>query len=1462
MEMKSLKLSSVQIEKLAGVENWKQWTANIRTFGLANGLGAIMARQEVPQFAADQREQKEVFEKEDGALWILIFFNVSSEIQGELLRETKNQLQGLKAWLYLNRTYGQRNIIQVMAIREKLNKMKLEEDGDMKKYLNTIQSLVDQLSEGEAAMSDKEIIVQIMKGLPDSYKAWVLSKANTTQTAADFMKELKEIANANLLISGLKGETVKDEAFAAKHYHKKSNFGQRQQNYHQNYRPQTPRHERDRDRDQGSHQRSQQQSRYAQKERVCYNCQKPGHIAKYCQNKKRETNGGEERYSFLTLYDQAGAPRGKFIVDSGASSHVCIHKDMFTSMEKRNDLMMVANGEKVKIEGVGTVELQVKNDRGELIKMNLDNVSYVPNLAANLWSVRATLAKGHKTVFADKGCYIDVRGEGREKIYFGEGKSLFELNTQETPKEESAYAVKATITKWHQRFGHLDKKMILRLSEKVNGLEIDRSEDDSDDYKDEDCDPCNKAKMPRKPFPNQSETRATRPLERIYSDIAGPIETSIEGYKYVINFIDDYSRYIWVYLMKSKSEALKMFLEFKADSSNPNWQLYRFRTDNGKEYLAKDFMEYLRELEVKKENTIPYSPEQNAPAERPWRSLFEMSRAELKTAGLPSKFWAKALKAAAYIKNRTLTSAIPEQKTPYELLYGKKPDVSHMKTFGCKVYVRKNIVHGKLDDRSEEGVFMGYAEHAKGYVIYMLERDKFEAHRNVKFIEDTFYDFNRREEPKTKAKEEKAEFKISFAYVPVVQRRVEPPAVQIEDQNVQIDDQEEQIEPPHAPVMQDEEPPQNQPAVIEIQNVVQHNVDDDDDDEQLLQDDRLKIVDVDDPDDEDYLPSEQEPQTPDNEIIINKKKKKTTVVVEKDSEEEADVSGYGTDDSNSSTFMVRTLQDKNLNRKSRQDLSIGEYAFMLSAIEGEDKQPVPTPKNYQEASANPIWKKPMDEEMKSHKENGTWKIVEPPKGVTPIQSKWTYRVKLNADGTVNKLKARLVAKGYTQEEGKDFNETYAPVAKFTTIRTMLAIAAAKNMNVNQADIKTAYLNAQIEEEIYMEQPEGYEVKGPQGQKLVCKLSKSIYGLKQAGRNWNKTLDKWLKENGFTQSKIDPCLYTLQSKEGYIAMAIYVDDLLTIDNNPHMLSKIMKMLNDKFKISQLGKAKWLLGMEITRTPQGIFLNQEKYINDLLKQYNMQDANSAKTPMIKPTPDNNNEKPVNQENFQKLVGHLIYLAVGTRPDIAYAVVKLSQQMHNPTQQDFINAKRILRYLIGTKKLGLFYSARGELKLQGYADADWAGDADRISISGYVFTLNGAAISWTSRKQHTVALSSTESEYYALCLAAQEAIYLKALLNDLKLVSKVEQVVIHQDNQGSMAIANNPISTRRSKHIDIKYHFIREKVEKKEIRLIHTPTKEMIADCLTKPVGHINLQRAIPKLLGPHKNNMPAASSGNFN
>jgi hypothetical protein len=507
------------------------------------------------------------------------------------------------------------------------------------------------------------------------------------------------------------------------------------------------------------------------------------------------------------------------------------------------------------------------------------------------------------------------------------------------------------------------------------------------------------------------------------------------------------------------------------------------------------------------------------------------------------------------------------------------------------------------------------------------------------------------------------------------------------------------------------------------------------------------------------------------------------------------------------------------------------------------------PRNYEEASKVTNWMKAMQDEYDALIKNNTWTLTTMPEDRTAIGSKWTFRIKYNSDGTIAKYKARLVAKGYTQQEGIDFNETFAPVAKFTTIRAMLALTALKGYRETQMDVNTAYLHADVEEELYMEQPDGFQIKGENGENLVCKLNKSIYGLKQAGRNWNKTLDNWLKDNKMIQSQTDPCLYVYENgdSQDFLALAIYVDDMFCIDNNQQLRDKLLEELNKRFKMVDLGRVNWILGMKVTRTTEGsIRIDQEKYVNDILEKYGMENCKTVKTP-IEAKRNASDTKFEHKSLYLSLVGSLIYLSTVTRPDISYAVGKAAQKMSNPSVSDWILAKRILRYLKEDKQLGPHYKSNGNIELYGYVDSDWGGDEEtRKSTTGYVFILGGAAISWISKQQPTVALSSTEAEYMAASVATQEAIFLRMLTKDLKL-PQIKPTIIYQDNQGAIKMANNPFNNQRTKHIDIRHHFVREKVTNKEIKLEYMPTEKMIADSLTKPVSSDIIKRSLPIMLG---------------
>ena len=315
------------------------------------------------------------------------------------------------------------------------------------------------------------------------------------------------------------------------------------------------------------------------------------------------------------------------------------------------------------------------------------------------------------------------------------------------------------------------------------------------------------------------------------------------------------------------------------------------------------------------------------------------------------------------------------------------------------------------------------------------------------------------------------------------------------------------------------------------------------------------------------------------------------------------------------------------------------------------------------------------------------------------------------------------------------------------------------------------------------------------------------------------------------------------------MAIYVDDLIILDNNKELRDNLIADMKKTFKLVDLGLAKWILGMEITYLEDSIVLDQSKYLSDILKRFNMEQCKPLKTPAVTDDQSHKNtlREEVDRKTYMSIVGSLIYLSVVTRPDIAYAVGRAGQHMQDPAHEDWIAAKRILRYLQGTRNIHIRYSKTGSTTLTGFSDSDWAGDLERRkSTTGYLFTLGGAAISWNSKKQQTVALSSTEAEYMAACAASQEAMHLKALLNDLGHTQE-DPITIRMDNQGAIIIANDPMSNRRTKHIDIRYHYIRERVEHEDIKLEYIRTEDMAADCLTKPVGQQVLARATFRIFG---------------
>ena len=471
-------------------------------------------------------------------------------------------------------------------------------------------------------------------------------------------------------------------------------------------------------------------------------------------------------------------------------------------------------------------------------------------------------------------------------------------------------------------------------------------------------------------------------------------------------------------------------------------------------------------------------------------------------------------------------------------------------------------------------------------------------------------------------------------------------------------------------------------------------------------------------------------------------------------------------------------------------------------------------------------------------ENEVWELVpisEVPEGMNITKVRWVLRIKYNPDDTVDKYKARICAKGFTQMYGIDYNETFAPVIRMTILRMLLAIAIANDWDVLHVDVKTAFLNAFLKEEVYCEQPEGFEVYGPNGEKLVCRMKKAIYGLKQAPRNWNEELTAFIKSQGFRQSKVDHCLFIRYSETHITIILVYVDDLQITGSSRKLCEEFIKDLGNKYNITNKGDLQYYNGLEIVRDKKNKRgkLHQEKYIRDILKEFKMEKATGKDTPL-----GVNDDLTVDEIGdyedislYRSIVGKLLWLSVCTRPDITTAVSRLSRALQKPSKKHWIGAKRLLRYLKNTKTHGLTYGG-GDLVLHGWSDSDWAGTANpgRRSTSGWIFLLNGAAVSWSSKPQQTAALSSTEAEYIAACSATQETMYLRAVLRDLGF-AQGEATPLHADNTGCIQIANNPVFHARTKHIELKYHYIREKIETGDTVLVYENTEHNIADFLTK-------------------------------
>ncbi|KAH9754149.1 Integrase catalytic domain-containing protein [Citrus sinensis] len=804
--------------------------------------------------------------------------------------------------------------------------------------------------------------------------------------------------------------------------------------------------------------------------------------------------------------------------------------------KSRRGSVYMGNDHALEIAGIGTIKIKMFDGTIRTI----GEVRHVNGLKKNLLSLGQIDNHGCKT-HVENGIMKIVKGAlvlmKAEKI----GANLFMLKGETLQEADTCVASNGeeSTMMWHLKLGHMSEQGLKILSERklLPGLKSVSLPF---------CEHCVTSKQHRLKF-SRSIARSKCILDLIHSDVWESPDISMGGAKYMVTFIDDYSRRCWVYQIKKKSDVFLVFKEYKARLELESGKKIKcLRTDNGGEYTDGEFLAFCKQKGIQRQFTVAYTLQQNGVAERMNRTLTERIRAMLRTAGLPNSFWEEAAKTACYIVNRSPSTAIG-LKTAMEMWTRKLADYSYLHAFGCPVYIMYNAQERtKLDPKSRRCIFLGYADGVKGYRLWDPTAHKIVISRDAIFVKDQL---QRRDEDDGTTKE-KSET------VPVY---------------------------------------------------VENNLEDSDSSE--------------------VAPEHEEQEPVDSET----------------------------------PEVCRSTRERRPPTWHSEYVTEINVAYCLLTEDGEP----PTFHEALNSSDVALWKTTMQEEIEALYKNKTWELVPLPHGRKSIGNKWVYKIKRDGNDQVERYRARLVVKGYAQKEGIDFNEIFSPVVRLTTVRIILAMCATFDLHLEQLDVKTAFLHGELEEEIYMLQPEGFAETGKEN--LVCRLNKSLYGLKQAPMCWYKRFDSFIMSLGYNRLSSDHCAYYKRFKDNdFIILLLYVDDMLVAERK-----------------------------EMSRVP-----------------------------------------------YASAVGSLIFAMICTRPDIAQAVGAVSRYMVNPGGEHWIAVKMILRYIRGTSDVALCYGG-SEFTVRDYVDSDFTGDLDkRKSTTGYVFTLAGAAVSWVSKLQTVVALSTTEA------------------------------------------------------------------------------------------------------------------------
>ena len=1199
------------------------------------------------------------------------------------------------------------------------------------------------------------------------------------------------------------------------------------------------------------------------------------------------------------------------------------------------------------VEGMGSISLSLSG--GEML---LRDVLFVPRIAKNLICVSRLLSDGYSLTFNAlnsglAGCIVRLKNR---VISLPVQKNNMWVVISETSTDLAPSAhVATTMADWHLRLGHVPPTLIKSMAENssISGMKITPGGRDVSTS----CADCPLGKQIRAPLTTTVNKQPTKALERVHTDLSGPWKVATCGRQcyYLLSFVDDSSRYVWIYLLKKKSEVFDSFQKWKTLVENQTDRTIKIlRSDNGGEFCSGAMEDFLDKHGIIHEHTNPYTPQENGAAERFNRTIQNKIQCLMQTSVFPASMWGEAAHTACYLYNRTPHSVLlPSGLTPFEAWHRYKPSAEPLHVFGCDVTVHipthkqtKPGAHARL------GKFVGYAIKQPGWRIWFPEEKQIIEARDVKFFDAPMVErvMDTLHQPPAP---------VSIPYTDPIPTNISLPLLSPVITNPLPDDSDLPVTEPdllgaseggtlpvlsneeqvHFPPVQEETTPrvsateiihnpsdfpvlstdQTSPNTVlpsiqtpntqslpssstqnhshthnRLPSIPEHSDNaetsaadaqmeeeeyiDVPDLRELLTDDSLEYE-VDEP--EDILESLQADIVPYTDRPIPRRSGRAVRIPDRlhysrpgspdrrRPEANMTISGLHTIPLHTLTESIYpskppTLTDKSLlyscfmTELSSECLdSKTDTCFPLTSENlTNDEKPLcflsessshitADPTSLAEALAGPdgdLWQKAYDEEMASidHHDTYTWEKLPP--GRSLVSGKLVFKKKPARDGKPVRYKVRGCARGFSQKEGVDYNEIFAPVVKYKTLRLACGLAARFDMHMHKMDVKTAFLHGNLEEEIYMTPLPGCTPPlGKEG--CVWRLQKALYGLKQSPRCWNTLLHEYLVSEGFTRLVSDYGTYRRGKGKGMTLITVYVDDILILNRNLQVVNSIKANLAKKFDMVDFGEAQSILGISILRDREKgtISLHQGEYIDNILSTFDQADGPTRVTPMEpgvrlhKALPGEGTE----EHPYRALVGSLMHVMVCTRPDIAAAVGVLSRFLDNPTEEHWNAGLRVLHYLRGTRRECLIFSRDATDEIFGFCDSDWAGDVDdNRSTTGWVFMWCGSAVSWQSKKQKSTAQSSCEAEYYAAGMASLEVSWYWNILTELHM-KPAHPIVVYSDSQSAMNLSANPVFHERSKHIANKWHHIRELLHEGLLSLEKVHTDVNIADALTKAV-----------------------------